>query len=216
MVLVVAANKPIHRLIHAMRYIAIVRWTKKGAIALPPKRREQFRSKSNCRRDAMNTLLRVYFGAVGVALSLSSIGKLVGVWKLNLAGRLPTETADPLFSFLDWREMLLTAATLEILVVLWIWRSKSAVGKAWVTLWFTALVSAYRVGLKEVGFHGYCPCLGYWANWLALSKVEVNAIALGLLGTMGIGSLAIIVYYAVRNPTPRLLVGNQSTLLDNR
>ena len=144
------------------------------------------------RRDAMNVYSKVFFAVVQIFLALSSLGKIVGAARLDLHGRAARLVADPLFSFLDFRQMLLLAVVLEVFVVVCIWRSKSVLKKSSVILWLTSLFAAYRLGLKAIGFKGYCPCLGYWATWLNLSERQVNTVAVSFLVFMATGSILIV------------------------
>ena len=136
---------------------------------------------------------KLYFLTVSVVLTLSAVGKVVGIWKLVSQSRPSPHLADPLFSFLNVREALLLAAIAEVATVASIWFRPDAKNRAYAVLWLSALFCAYRLGLKAIGFRGYCSCMGYWGSWLKLSPRELDRMALGILGFMVIGGVGIVV-----------------------
>ena len=130
---------------------------------------------------------------VMVALLLSSVGKIVGAWKWDMGGHADSEALDPLFTPVTGRQMLVIAAVAELITIGAVLRLGTTAKKASAILWLSLVFGTYRLGLKMVGFHGYCSCMGYWAKWANLSKAQVNTIALSILGFMFVGSALILV-----------------------
>jgi hypothetical protein len=134
-----------------------------------------------------------FFRAVQVALVASAIGKLAGVSMWEASARVH----DPLFTFLTERYMIVGAALIELGVVLYLSWQSSIQRRASAVIWLSTLFLIYRMGLWNIGFHGYCKCLGHWTTWLHLSERQTDIIAQAMIAFMLVGSVLISVCSAL-------------------
>jgi hypothetical protein len=115
-------------------------------------------------------------------LLLASISKIHALTIQNEAFLVP----DPLFHFLDKREMMLSAIAMEatVLVIL-LWPRMSIKKQLGAICWIASLFLIYRIGLRSVSFSGGCDCLGAGKTTMPASLSEA-ILAYLLLGGFGL------------------------------
>ena len=112
----------------------------------------------------------------GIA-KLSSVSGSVGI----------LDTQDPVFSFLNTRQLLLLVALLEIAVgIMALLRNMAVQTRLLAIAWLASLFGTYRLGLWLVNYQEPCKCLGGALDWTGLSDAVIRrttfALFLYLLG----------------------------------
>lgn len=126
-------------------------------------------------------------------------GLLVGTSVLKLldladAGRHPYfSERDPLFSCLSNLQVVLAAALFELGIAAAILTRKSGNMRALVLLWFSGIVSMYKLGLTiGPGVERPCSCLGVLGRVSGLSHAQLDLVTWGLLLFLTAAALFIV------------------------
>jgi hypothetical protein len=137
----------------------------------------------------------VFFSLTRSILIVTAVGKLAGAVKWHPGA----EVVDPLLPFFTAKQLLLGAAVIELVLVVYLFCRHSDLEKARGVLWLSLLFGTYRLELWSIGFRGYCHCLGYWGSLLGLSEATADVLAKGLLLCMFSGACAILLPHALRS-----------------
>ena len=105
--------------------------------------------------------------------------------------------ADPVFPFVNLRQSLLGAATVELIVVAVILSTPARTVRLQAIAWLSTLFLTYRLGLFLVAApHRFCPCLGTIGGWIGVSDRVLSYISFSLAVSLFAG--------AVRSPPYRV------------
>ena len=113
---------------------------------------------------------------------------------LSLQGALSILSAqNPLFWYLNNRQVLFVATTLEFATVATILLSGNRVFRLGIMLWLGVLFLIYRVGLWWIHANTPCLCLGNIAGWMGLSPIEADTISKVVLAYQVGGSAGLLI-----------------------
>ena len=129
-------------------------------------------------------LSRKYINSVSLLLCLTAFLK-VGSVLSNVAY---LKLSDPVFSFLDMRELLLLAAFVEFLLAVYLLWEKNIVRALTCIAFFSIILLLYRVGSFWVSPAEPCPCLGRLGDWIHIKPSTADKIAKTLLAYFLCGS----------------------------
>ena len=132
--------------------------------------------------------MRIFFRSVGLLLVLAGAAKLqAATGEARILG-----DYDPLFHF-QLRLMLSTVGLIELLVAWGLFSDAIAPSKkAALTLWLSGCFGAYHIGLREIGFHGYCACLGNIFATIGISNNVASKIVCAIVLYMLTGSILML------------------------
>ncbi len=132
--------------------------------------------------------MRIFFRSVGFLLVLAGVAKLQAA---SAEARVLGEY-DPLFHFR--LRLLMSIVGLMELVVAWVLFSNAIAPskKAALTLWLGGCFAAYHFGLSEIGFHGYCACLGNIIATVGISNNAASKIMNGIVLYMLTGGILML------------------------
>lgn len=122
-----------------------------------------------------SVMLMLVFTALCKLFSVSSEAKVLLV-------------ADPIFSFLNLRQLLLLTAVTELGVLAYLYKSANPLGKTFMVFWLSAIFITYRLGLWLKNYKG-CACLGTVTQWMAIPPATVDLITKLMLAYMSAGAL---------------------------
>lgn len=122
-------------------------------------------------------LKRAYFSFVIVVLAITAAAKSLSIFQDEPVLRIP----DPVLSGFSVRQVLLSAAMVEVFVAVLVFASRSSAKRSAGILWLCFLFWFYRYGLWKVGFKGYCHCLGSVSQWTQIHSRIIDVIAINLL-----------------------------------
>ncbi len=150
--------------------------------------------------------MKVFCGLAAVLLLFTGFGKIVAFLKPmpQYAG------ADPIFTFLTIRQLLLVGGLAELVLVALIVMLRPAQRKAVPIFWFSSSVLLYRAGFKLLGVTMPCHCLGYLARWSPLAPTETDSLMLALALALFAGSLLIVTGCLSARGSELIDVGNTS------
>jgi hypothetical protein len=105
--------------------------------------------------------------------------------------------ADPLLTFLSYREIMVMASILELAVVGLILRESGRFRQVALVAWISTVFLAYRLGLWWIGHEGSCPCLGNVTRSIGLSPAMEDLGVKILLGYLVLGSYVLVIWQLV-------------------
>jgi hypothetical protein len=129
-----------------------------------------------------------FFRSVGLLLALAGTAKLqAATGEARILG-----DYDPLFHF-RLKLMMSTVGLIELLVA-WVMFSNAItpLKRAVAVLWLGSCFAAYHIGLKEIGFHGYCACLGNIFATIGISNNAASKIMSGIILYMLTGGIVML------------------------
>lgn len=132
--------------------------------------------------------MRLFFRSIGLLLILAGAAKLqAATGQARILG-----DYDPLFNF-HLRLMMSTVGLIEFLVA-WVMFSNTIAPskKTVLTLWLGGCFAAYHIGLNEIGFHGYCACLGNIFATIGISNNAASKIMSGIVLYMLAGGILML------------------------
>lgn len=119
----------------------------------------------------MVKLLYIYTSAV--ILLVASFSKIVSYFEKQKFLFEP----NPVFAFISNRNLLISAAVLEILVILILILNKCVRSRILSIFWLSCLFAVYRLGLWWLDVTESCACVGYLGQWFKLKKETVATMS---------------------------------------
>lgn len=145
--------------------------------------------------------MKVFLAVVVLLLGITSLAKFLSI----AHGAKLLEMPDPVFTFWTVRQAVLVAGVLETTIILLVCLPIKLTYKLWFVLWMCMIFWVYRMGLRHVGFNGYCPCFGTATEWLHLSGHAVDGAIKAVLWLMtGGSSLLLLADFFVDHISHRL------------
>jgi len=114
------------------------------------------------------------------------------------AGEAFLRVADPLLPFMNNGMVMVSAAMLEFVCFVLIWKTFAGnIGRQlMVILWCGSVFAVYRLGLVAMDYQGPCRCLGNLGSLMGLDHEWINKTALIILGYMLVPG-SIMLYWCV-------------------
>jgi len=112
---------------------------------------------------------------------------------------------------LGYRPLMILAALLEIVVALFLLKSRSHLGRSLVLLWLSANFLAYHLANYLLGIH-YCPCLGSLTDRLPLPRGLPDTLLIALVFWWFAGSVRSIWRLCASERWTRLTLAMRSAL----
>ena len=139
--------------------------------------------------------VRLYLRSVALLLLIAAVGKL---FMVSGSAAALNEAAPSIFSFMSYRDLLLIAAAVELLVAVFVLkRTMQPVSALLAVSTLATILVCYRVFLKAVGIEGPCDCLG------DLGPIKGAPIATGILCYAFIGSYGFLLKHLFFSNAPR-------------
>lgn len=151
---------------------------------------------------------RCFLHSVAFALGSTALLKLVAA--AHATGALIEP--DPVFTFVQSRYVLVTAAVLELATLVLVFSQRSGYLALLVCVWLGALFVTYRFCLWLTGWVRPCFCLGIPYKWLPVDQITLDRISIALLLYMLCGSLVLLSVRCLGLPTvgPKALAARGS------
>lgn len=125
----------------------------------------------------LQTFENIYLKSSSVLLFLTATAKLISASQKASVLAMP----DPLMGFVSIRQISIIAGVVEVAVAIYIFSPQNVIAQLKTIAWLSFLFIAYHLGLRVIGFHGMCPCLGDPNAWLKLSDSSINTVVIYLL-----------------------------------
>jgi len=109
----------------------------------------------------------------GGLLSLTAVGKLITVFQQSPI----IDEIDPIVG-VQTKFLLLTAALLESVIVVWLLQRRSSLSKNLFLAWFGTAILLYRAAMWLQGAPEPCKCLGALGGWLPFSPYQLGGFML--------------------------------------
>ena len=153
---------------------------------------------------------RTFVFSAGILLLLTGIAKLISI---TGSARIP-DTSDPVFTFLNARQMLLIASVLEIAIggLALLGRAEIQTRLLWIS-WLASLFGLYRAGLWLVDHKMPCKCLGGALDWAGLSDSALRNLSLRLFVYLLAGGY--ILFFSTFLGSGRLVGQKRQTMESN-
>ena len=138
-----------------------------------------------------------FITTAGLLLTLTAFAKLISAQQT--AGYL--NLRDPLFEFMTNRQMLSSAAALELVIVMLLLWVKNQQKRLALVAWISSMFLLYRVSIHLVKTPGFipCPCLGNAAAWMHIDPVHLDWITQSVLAYLLVGSYGFLIGQYLRN-----------------
>jgi hypothetical protein len=140
-----------------------------------------------------NGLIELFLRSAAIILICTAVMKVISA----VGEVLVLSRPDPLFAVLTNRQVLVSAAAVELgtATILLRWQSVGAVFRLGVLGWLCCIFLAYRFGLWWINYQGECRCLGMIAEWVPLSPLVLEWFSRVLLAYCLLGSAVGLLYF---------------------
>ncbi|MGO8931300.1 MAG: hypothetical protein ACLQU3_30965 [Limisphaerales bacterium] len=140
-------------------------------------------------RQAFALCSDVFVASTGVAVWFCGVAKLIS----GLGTARALEQVDVIFH-IRVRLLLFLVASIEFLVVLGLITLRSRTKRFVLIQWLSLCFLIYRLGLRWLGFTGFCPCLGTVTERLPFSPKVLDSLLLWAVLYMLIGSTTLLAF----------------------
>jgi hypothetical protein len=140
---------------------------------------------------------RLFIVATSCILIITALAKLLS--GLGEAPLLTKPTAA--LPAITHRQLLILGAMVEFSMIAFLLSRQTAIAKLYAILWFSSLISIYRLGSWWINPAVPCPCLGNISDWIPIPPQILDKATLALLVFMLLGSAALLL--ATRRLTAR-------------
>lgn len=120
------------------------------------------------------------------------VGATAGLKVVTVAFSHPIPQRDILFN-VGTPTVMLSAAFIELLVILFLRLSKDTLLKAWVVLWVSGLFTSYRCLVAVLAPSHSCPCFGFLSLITTESRTVADCVGWLFIAYFVIGSASVIV-----------------------
>jgi len=134
----------------------------------------------------------LYIKSAGVLLTLTALAKLAAA----VSGPHIIGQHDPILG-LQYRYEFWVIGLLELSIAFFCLFLRPCRLQYGLLAWLTGCFAVYRIGFWSIGMH-FCPCLGNFSDAIHLSKETANAITLGILVYLLVGSFVGLIVPWVR------------------
>lgn len=146
--------------------------------------------KSDTAATAPAPLTDLYLRGVIVVLGLTAYAKIHSIY-LNPK---VLSLADPIFSFLTSRQLLLIAVVIELLALGIVYSASARKTKLEAVSWLAALFTVYRSGLWAMGVAEPCKCLGDALSWSEMSGDALKFLSLAFFFYLCVAPLFLLAF----------------------
>lgn len=151
---------------------------------------------------------KLFVLSAGAVLSLTGAAKLCSAFG---SARI-LAISDPLLG-LHFRHLMFLVGVLELVIASACFFDKSSERGLVLVSWLTTNVFAYRLALREIGWHRPCHCLGNVTDAIHVSPQLADSVTKGALAYLLIGSYTLLFFLWRRNRLASLAASSNRTFV---
>jgi hypothetical protein len=128
--------------------------------------------------------------SAGVILAITGLAKVWSAFgKVKLLA-----VSDPILG-IPFRDLMLAVGLVEIAIAWFCFFRKRPVLATWLVAWFATDLLLYRLGLRWMGWHKPCSCLGNLTDALHLSPQLADNVMKVVLAYLLLGSYGLLIWH---------------------
>lgn len=138
--------------------------------------------------------IRIFLWSAGLLFLMTAVAKFVS----SSGGARILQTPDPLLG-LSFGTVFWIVGGIETFVALFCFFGKRPALQTGLVAWLATNFVVYRIGLKWVGYHKPCGCLGNLTDALHISPETADTAMKVVLAYLLIGSYAILAWFRIQS-----------------